>query len=348
METTDNSYLRKRTRRTSSFQEETKEMDRSNKKIKLSQSNSIPEKQQSLDEKTMKIVKNDIQTNQIINQTIQVDLEKQTKEISSWLVSSLRDLMTEENVRNKIMSKELKKIYDIKSFVFGKSYSYLEKKHQEEVEKYLSKLSKNKISIFTASNYVDPKIDPDLETHFQSFIYYPLQKKLYIIDPAIHFGTVYQREIANQVIIPYFIQNYGLNEKDDMIYVYNYCQLSTKDIYCQTWTLITLLQELFEQKGLQFIKTQTTKKKKRKGNLTISFRSTKTQKNPKGFLKNLSFYDKKRILKDFFVRILKDKSICKQFKEIYNESIQSEINKYPFLKIKNHCNRIKSLNINDF
>jgi hypothetical protein len=133
-----------------------------------------------------------------------------------------------------------------------------------------------------------------------------------------------------------------------MIYVYNYCQLSTKDIYCQTWTLITLLQELFEQKGLQFIKTQTTKKKKRKGNLTISFRSTKTQKKPKGFLKNLSFYDKKRILKDFFVRILKDKSICKQFKEIYNQSIQSEINEYPFLKIKNHCNRIKSLNINDF
>lgn len=319
-----------------------KERDESiRKKSKLETSFTL--EQRLIEDEIVHIVEKDIQINQDVIESIDDELKNQEINISSWITFALRSLMTYGDIRNRILTQQLEKTNKLDIFDLGETFPYLEKKDKPEVEEYLSQLSKDKISIFTASNFVDPSDNKDLETHFQSFIYHPIQKKLYIIDPALHFGSEYQREIANQVIIPYFIKNYGLNEKNDIKLVSNYCQMSTRDVFCQTWTLILLLREISKNNISIFLKIKPVK---------VSRKTTITHPKKKrrriGFLRNLTLNNKRMILKDFFVEILKDQTICKKFKKIYNESIDVEKGEHPYLKIKDPCEQVQLLKIKYF
>jgi hypothetical protein len=285
--------------------------------------------------------------NELMNQ-IEEELKEKRENIASWLTYSLRELMTYENVRNSILRKYL---VDIEPYHLGSTFSYLEKKDQPMVEKYLDSLPLKKISLFTASNFVPEKKDKteeqneqqeeskweqeNPETHYQSFIYDPFEKKLYVIDPALSFGSEYQREITNEVIIPFFLSKKGLTD-NDIILVPNYCQLSVRDVFCQTWTLILLIQTINKRKNITFIqdKPKTIRKK---------VVTPRKQKRPIGFLRDKTTEEKRLILKDFFVKILEDKNMCKKFKEIYYKSIQEIKKSYPYLFIKNPCKDVKNL-----
>jgi hypothetical protein len=247
----------------------------------------------------------------------------------------------------------------------GTTFSYLEKEDQPILEKYLETLPENKISLFTASNFVDQLIkkekeelkqeeleqeeleqeEPEQEepeTHFQSYIYDPLDKKLYVLDPAKSFGEESQRQITNQVIVPYFLSKRNLTQQD-IILVPNYCQVSNRDVFCQTWSLILLIQTINKKEGNTFI-SDLPKTPKKKTIITAS----KKQKREPGFLRNKTTEEKRIILKNFFVQILEDKKICKKFKEIYEKSISSLKKEFPYLSIKNQCKWVSQLQSQDF
>ena len=273
---------------------------------------------------------------------IKEDINEKRENIASWLTYSLRELMTYDDIRNSILRKYLVRL-DL--YHLGSTFSYLEKEDQPILEKYLETLPENKISLFTASNFVDPLIKEEKEepeTHFQSYIYDPLDKKLYVLDPAKSFGEESQRQITNQIIVPYFLSKRNLTQQD-IILVPNYCQVSNRDVFCQTWSLILLIQTINKKEGNTFI-SDLPKTPKKKTIITPS----KKQKREPGFLRNKTTEEKRIILKNFFVQILEDKKICKKFKEIYEKSISSLKKEFLYLSIKNQCKWVSQLQSKDF
>jgi hypothetical protein len=212
-----------------------------------------------------------------------------TSMINSYIVNSLVLLLGYDDTRYDVLMYKLK---NPKGFTYGNTFSYIEDK--KEVKDYLENVldkEKNGIVIFTATNPVSIK---NLETHYQSFIIDNPQKKLFIIDPAYFMDTeleAYHRKITKDVILPHY-ESLGF----EPIYIDNYCQLTSRDVYCQTWSLILLIKIL--NKGLNRI--------------------------PKDLYKEFTTQEKKSELYHFFSDIIKNlPNVCKRLKEIYKELIQS-------------------------
>jgi hypothetical protein len=240
------------------------------------------------------------------------DFNSEQKDIiASWVLYALRELMTYEDIRNTILLEQL--YNDKKLYHLGHTYSYVIQDDLSQIKKDLKKIPKNKITVFTASNIVpDDVVNP--ETHFQSYIVNPMKKKLTVIDPAMSFEEAYHREISNQLIIPHF-ENLGY----EIYLLPNHCQKSTRDVYCQTWTLYLLIQELQQPLNPDDI-----------------------------YYSDKNANEKKQILKDFYDSVVTIDVACKKLDEIYSDNIIPIVNKYPFLFFIDPCNYIKQLQIKDF
>jgi len=178
------------------------------------------------------------------------------KELSiSWLLHSIKILLGDETIRRYIivekfpeLKHQLKK--DIRTFgPFVKKRKTRQDKFKE-IETYLEYMInlKNDIVVFTATNV--QQNDTDNETHFQTFIVDNNNKKVYAIDPAYNkneedFIGIYYAEITHEVIKP-FLESKGYDFK--FVPLSRPAQSTTNDVFCQTWSLIILLDLLKTKK----------------------------------------------------------------------------------------------------
>ena len=172
----------------------------------------------------------------------------------SWLLHSLKILLGDESIRRyRILQKfpklkhNLKK--DIRTFnPFVKRRKTRQDKHAE-IEKYLEYIVKlTDIVVFTATNV--QRNDEDNETHYQSFIVDNDNKKVYTIDPAFNkkeegFIGIYYAEITHDVIKPFLVSHgYEFN----FVRLERPAQSTTNDVFCQSWSLLILLEILENNK----------------------------------------------------------------------------------------------------
>ena len=181
----------------------------------------------------------------------------------SWLIHSIKILLGDEGIRRYIilnkfpnLKHNLKK--DIRTFnPFIKRRKTRQDKHKE-IENYLDYIIKLKkdIVVFTATNV--QQNDKDIETHYQSFIVDNNNKKVYAIDPAFdkdeeNFIGIYYAEITHDVIKPFFeTKGYDL----DFVHLSTPAQSTTNDVFCQSWSLLILLDLLknnkYQEENLKF------------------------------------------------------------------------------------------------
>jgi len=189
----------------------------------------------------------------------------------SWLLHSIKILLGDESIRRYIIIKKfptlkrqlVKDIRTFNPFLQGKTREYKLK----EIEKYLNYVIKFKkdIFVFSAAN-VQQDLD-DIETHYQSFIVDNLNKKAYAIDPAFNknaenFEGIYYPEITFEIIKP-FLEKKGYDFQ--FISLSRPAQSTTNDVFCQSWSLLILLDLLTNNKfrgtNTEFKIPETTPKK---------------------------------------------------------------------------------------
>lgn len=167
----------------------------------------------------------------------------------SWLLYSIRVVMGMEEVRKKIIIAGYPKIKNkrlIRTFDAFQQYEtppFTDKK--EEIIAYCKQISVcKKPVVFTASN-IQTDVE-DEETHYQTFIVNNQQKIVYVINPSWDKNApnqygIYEPEIAYRVIQPFF-ENLRYDVK--YIELSNPAQETTEDVFCQTWSLMILLDIL--------------------------------------------------------------------------------------------------------
>jgi hypothetical protein len=169
----------------------------------------------------------------------------------SWLLHSIKILLGDESIRRYIILNDFPKLKhqlkkDIRTFdPFVKKKKTRQDKYKE-IEKYLDYVIKLKkgIVVFTATNV--QQNDEDNETHFQTFIVDNDDKKVYAIDPAYDkdkedFIGIYYAEVTHESIKP-FLESKGYEFK--FIPLSRPAQSTTNDVFCQSWSLLILLDML--------------------------------------------------------------------------------------------------------
>lgn len=180
------------------------------------------------------------------------------KELSiSWLLHSIKILLGDESIRRYIIVKKfpnlkhkLKK--DIRTFNPFIKKGKTRQDKIKEIETYLEYMInlKNDNVVFTATNV--QQNNEDNETHFQMFIVDNNNKKVYAIDPAYNkdeenFIGIYYAEVTHEVIKP-FLESKGYDFK--FVPLSRPAQSTTNDVFCQTWSLLILLDLLETKKYL--------------------------------------------------------------------------------------------------
>ena len=178
------------------------------------------------------------------------------KELSiSWLLHSIKILLGDESIRRYIIIKKFPKLKhklkkDIRTFNPFVRKGKTRQDKFKEIENYLEYIIKLKkdIVVFTATNI--QQNDEDNETHFQTFIVDNNNKKAYVIDPAYdknedEFIGIYYAEVTHEVIKP-FLESKGY--KLQFIPLSRPAQSTTNDVFCQTWSLLILLDLLKTKK----------------------------------------------------------------------------------------------------
>jgi hypothetical protein len=199
----------------------------------------------------------------------------------SWLLHSIKIILGDESIRkyiilhyNPTLTHNLKK--DIRTFDAFIKPGKTRADKNKEIEKYLKyaiKL-KNDIVVFTATNV--QQHDEDMETHFQSFIIDNENKKLYVIDPAFdkngeRFVGIYYAEVTHEVIKPFFEENdYEVN----FVHLSKPAQTTTDDVFCQSWSLLILLNLLDEKNYEKDIEFNIPSKKIDKYEMLLEFYKT--------------------------------------------------------------------------
>jgi hypothetical protein len=199
----------------------------------------------------------------------------------SWLLHSLKILLGDEGIRRYIILHYYPKlkhdlVKDIRTFdAFVKKGTTREDKNNE-IRKYLKyaiKLKKD-IVVFTATNV--QQHDKDIETHFQSFIIDNNKKNIYIIDPAFNkngerFVGIYYAEVTHEVIKPFFEENgYEVN----FVHLSKPAQTTTDDVFCQSWSLLILLNLLDNKNYEKNVEFTIPSKKIDKYNMLLEFYKT--------------------------------------------------------------------------
>ena len=178
-------------------------------------------------------------------------IKKKKADAISWLLHSIKILLGDESIRRYIilnynprLKHQLEK--DIRTFDAFVQPGKTRSDKNKEIEKYLKyaiKLKKD-IVVFTATNV--QQHDQDMETHFQSYIVDNDNKCVYVIDPAFNknkhnFVGIYYAEVTHEVIKPFFEKN---DYKVKFVRLTKPAQTTTDDVFCQSWSLLILLNLL--------------------------------------------------------------------------------------------------------
>ncbi len=224
---------------------------------------------------------------------------------TSWVLEALKYLLNDGVQRNYILSNSI----EMKNIVNGETFGYRET--NEELKKYLKYILtiKNKYVIFTACNIPDVKF---LETHYISYIIDNLDKKVYVADPAYtpnDLERVYYGGETEELIIDFFKKNkYEILP----IKVSTTCQRDANDVFCQTWSLILVINAIKSPEKVINI--------------------------PKSKLERYG------ILLKFWKNVMKDKYNCKEFTKIYNELFKKPVQQYDIKKKKYYTDYIDKSN----
>jgi hypothetical protein len=169
----------------------------------------------------------------------------------SWLLHSIKILLGDESIRRYIILNDFPKLkHNLKKAIrtfdpFVKKGKTRQDKYNE-IQKYLEYVIKLKkdIVVFTATNV--QQNDEDNETHYQTFIVDNDEKKVYAIDPAYNkevddFIGIYYAEVTHEAIKP-FLESKGYTFA--FIPLSRPAQSTTNDVFCQSWSLLILLDML--------------------------------------------------------------------------------------------------------
>jgi len=178
----------------------------------------------------------------------------------SWLLHSIKILLGDESIRRYIILNTIPNLKhtltkDIRTFSpFIKKNKTRQDKYKS-IEKYLNYVVKlDSIIVFTATNI--QQHEDDNETHFQSFIVDNDNKIVYVVDPAFDknkedYIGIYYAEVTHEMIKPYFeSKNYSVN----FIHLERPAQSTKNDVFCQSWSLLILL-ELLENNKYKYKKS---------------------------------------------------------------------------------------------
>lgn len=177
--------------------------------------------------------------------------KKITKIAISWILYSIKILLGDEGIRRYIILHYFPNLTYSEPKILRTFNAFIQKGKTRkdkliEIEKYLKSIEKLKkdIVVFTASNV--QRNEYDIETHYQSYIVDNNNKNIYIIDPAFdktkdNYMGIYYAEITHELIKPFF-ENKGYNI--NFVRLSNPAQTSNTDVFCQSWSLLILLQVL--------------------------------------------------------------------------------------------------------
>ena len=172
----------------------------------------------------------------------------------SWILHSIKIILGDEGIRRYIILNKFPSLKNqfkkaIRTFdPFVKKRKTREDKHNE-IQKYLDyAIALDDIVVFTATNV--QQNNEDNETHYQSFILDNDNKKVYAVDPAFDkdkddFIGIYYAEITHEVVKPFLVsKDYDFS----FIKLERPAQSTTNDVFCQTWSLLILLEILENNK----------------------------------------------------------------------------------------------------
>ena len=188
------------------------------------------------------------------------------EEAISWLLHTIKILLGYQDIRRDIIIhyfpnlkyNEKKYMRTFDAFINRKTrqdkYDIITRYFNEiEALDKKQKLKKDEtpnknIVIFTATN-IQQDVD-DNETHYQTFIVDKDNKKVYAIDPALDkkkkdFIGIYYPEIARDLVKPFFE---GKGYTVQFIQLSKPAQTTTDDVFCQSWSLLILLQMLIDDR----------------------------------------------------------------------------------------------------
>jgi len=168
----------------------------------------------------------------------------------SWLLHALKIVLGDESIRRYIIIKynhglenQAKKC--IRTFnAFVQKGKTREDKAQTIVNFCDEMKKRTGTFVFTATNI---QRDPlDMETHFQSYIVNNILKKIFIVDPAFDKtkegkAGIYMAEVSTEVVIPFF-EKHGY--QSHFIDLSSPAQVCDGDVFCQSWSLLILLNKL--------------------------------------------------------------------------------------------------------
>ena len=176
------------------------------------------------------------------------------KEIAlSWALDAIKDVLGTQSIRNKIVNTffpSSKNSRYMKTFDAFQQYSFppFNEKEQEILQYCKEIMQLKNYVVFTATNIQEE--ENDNETHYQTYIVDNTNKQLYVIDPAIDpkkkkgYG-IYKPMVTYNTIQPFFVKH---GYQFQYIKLTNPAQVSTEDVFCQSWSLYILLEVL--KKGI--------------------------------------------------------------------------------------------------
>ena len=154
----------------------------------------------------------------------------------SWMLYSMRELLGFGDIRKNIIktfTPQIENFDDIQTFG--------SRKNDTKLIKYLELVHlRDGVVVFTASN-----LPYNGETHYQTYILDNTLKTLYVIDPARNSKnperSIYESFVFTNTIQPFF-EPRGYTTK--FIELSSPAQVSTNDIFCQSWSLFILINIL--------------------------------------------------------------------------------------------------------
>jgi len=175
---------------------------------------------------------------------------KYRQEAISWLLHSIKILFGDESIRRYIIVKYNPEIDNqakkcLRTFNAFVQNGKTREDKTKQITKFCDEMSKRHgIIVFTATNIQQDKLD--METHFQSYILNNNTKTLFVIDPAFDKTKedqkgIYMAEVSNEVVIPFF-QTLGYS--NNFIELSSPAQICDGDVFCQSWSLLILLNKL--------------------------------------------------------------------------------------------------------
>jgi len=187
-------------------------------------------------------------------------VQKYREEAISWMLHSLKIILGDQGIRRYIITKYYPKLSNpspasmrtFDAFIpIGKTRA---DKANEIIAYCKSMMRKKGTVVFTATNIQTDEFDN--ETHFQSYLLDNAKHRLLVIDPAYdatqanHMG-IYYAEVTEEVIGPFFQNNRYTVEYIELTHP---AQIHQGDVFCQSWSLLILLQKL---KNNEYVRDKT-------------------------------------------------------------------------------------------